>query len=466
MNKLAAFLVIVLVLFGACMPLFAQDYKSVKISELEFKVPDVDRFELENGLIVYFYEDHTLPVVALDAMLRLGEIYVPFGKAGLAELCGELLRTGGTGSTAPDDFDQMLDFVGASLRSSAETESGSVNLRTLKKDVELGLRLMAEMLKDPLFDSEKFDIAVENKLEEIRRENDNPNLITRREFYKLLFPDHPYGRSGTEATVSAITRDDLVEFHRKFYHPNNCIIALSGDLTRQEAEQLIKKYLGDWKKSDSALPEFPGIKKPVPGTYYVFKDLNQTYFRIGHPGISRTNPDRYAVQVMNFILGGGGFISRMSNTIRVQEGLAYFVGSNFYQMDHSGSFYAACQTKAETTSRAIELMIAEIEKLIAGGVTEKELETAKNSILNSDIFSYSTPQQIVSQQASLEFYGFPPDELTKRIEEIKAVTADDVKAAAAKYLHPNALIVIVVGNEALFDKPLSTFGLVTNVKIE
>jgi predicted Zn-dependent peptidase len=241
---------------------------------------------------------------------------------------------------------------------------------------------------------------------------------------------------------------------------------MSGDMKEQEAKELLAKYLGGWKRSDAPLPAFPEIKPPVKGIYYAHKDLNQTYFRIGHPGISRFNPDRYSVEVMNFILGGGGFLSRLTHKIRVEEGLAYSVGSNFYQMDHSGSFYAACQTKAATTAKAVDLMIAEIKKLIDGGVTEPELETAKSSILNSDIFSYSTPQQIARQQALLEFYGFPPDQLTKRIDAIKAVKVDDVKMAAQKYLHPDDLIIIAVGNQDLFDKPLATFGDVKAIDIE
>jgi len=449
-----------------CAVATAQDIKSLDIPDLTFKIPDVARFELDNGLIVYFYEDHSLPVVALDAGFKVGGVYVPAEKTGLAELCGSVMRTGGTASTPPDDFDQKLDFVGATLESSVGAEMGTVSLRTLKKDVDLGLELMAEMLMEPRFDQEKLDIAVENQLERIRRENDNPNLITRREFYKLLFPDHPYGWSASKVTVSSITRDDLIDFHKTFYHPNNCIIAISGDLTQQEAQDLLTKYLGGWKKSDAPLPPFPEIKAPEKGVFYVHKDLNQTYFRIGHPGISRFNPDRYSVEVMNFILGGGGFLSRLSSKIRVEEGLAYSVGSNFYQMDHSGSFYAACQTKGETTAKAIDLMIAEIRRLIDGGVTEQELETAKSSILNSDIFSYSTPQQIAQQQALVEFYGYPPDQLTKRIEAIKAVTVDDVKMAAQKYLHPDDLIIIAVGNQDLFDKPLSTFGSVKSIDIE
>jgi predicted Zn-dependent peptidase len=444
----------------------AQDYESLEISELRFQPPSVERFELDNGLIVYFYEDHTLPVVALDAVFRTGEIYVPAASAGLAGLFGTVLRTGGTASISPDEFDEKLDFVGAKLRSSCGTESGNVNLRTLKKDIDLGLTMMSEMLMAPIFDSEKLEIAKENKLEEIRRENDNANTITRREFYRKLFPNHPYGRSAIGETVSSVTQSDLVEFHKKFYHPDNCIMALSGDLTKNEAEALMKTHFGGWSKPDIALPEFPQISDSELGVYYYHKDLKQTSFRMGHPGISRSNPDRYAVQVMNFVLGGGGFMSRMTNRVRVQEGLAYSVGSNFYQMDKSGSFYAYCQTKAEATAKAIELMTSVIREFIEQGATEKELETAKNSILNSDIFNYATPHQIVVQQAMLEYHGFPPDQLTKRVEAIKAVTLEDVKAAAEQYLHPDNLIFIVVGNDALFDKPLTTFGEVTKVEIE
>ena len=466
MRKLIAILLsvaLVSVLF-AISP--AQDYESLEISELKFEPPAVERFELDNGLVVYFYEDHNLPVVALNALFRTGEIYVPAANAGLAELFGTVLRTGGTSSMSPDEFDEKLDFVGAHLRSTCGTESGNVNLRILKKDVDLGLTVMSEMLTDPLFDSEKLEIARENKLEEIKRENDDPNTITRREFYRKLFPDHPYGRSAIGETVASVTQSDLVDFHEKFYHPDNCIMALSGDLTKDEAESLIKTHFGGWSKSGLALPEFPQISDSELGVYYFHKDLNQTSFRIGHQGISRSNPDRYAVQVMNFVLGGGGFMSRMTNRVRVQEGLAYSVGSNFYQMDKSGSFYSYCQTKAEATAKAIELMMSVIREFIEQGATEKELEGAKNSILNSDIFNYATPHQIVVQQAMLEYHGFPPDQLTKRVEAIKAVTLEDVKAAAEQYLHLDNLIFIVVGNDALFDKPLTTFGEVTRIEID
>ncbi len=457
--------VIAVLLMGFAAISCAQDYKSLKIDELEFTPPDVERFELDNGLVVYFYEDHSLPLVALDATFHLGEIDVPVAQTGLADLCGTLIRTGGTDTTPPDDFNQQLDFVGASLISTAGTESGTVQLRVLRKDFDPGMRLLSEMLTQPRFDQEKFEIAVENKIEGIKRENDNSNLITRREFYKLLFPGHPYGASATTETVANITRDDLVSFHAEHYHPDNCIIALSGDLTLDDAKTFVEKYLENWKRSNGRKPDYPPIPDYKPGVYYVHKDQNQTFLRIGHPGISIKNPDRHKVMVMNFILGGGGFVSRLSNKIRVQEGLAYTVGSNFYQMNESGSFYCYCQTKSETTVRTIEMMIDEIRKFIADGITENELEVAKNSIVNSEIFEYATPHQIATQQASFEFNGYPADYGTERIKAIKAVTVDDVKQMAEKYLHPDSLIIIAVGNRELFDKPLSELGEVTEIPL-
>ncbi len=464
--RYAAYIAAIAMLLGITVVSHAQDYESLTIAELDFVAPDVERFELDNDLVVHFYEDHSLPLVALDATFRLGEINVAGAKAGLAELCGTLLRTGGTESTPPDEFNQQLDFVGASLYSHVGTESGAAQLRVLRKDFELGMRLLSEMLIEPRFDQEKFEIAVENKLEGIRRENDNPNLITRREFYRSLFPDHPYGRSATAETVSSVTRDDLVDFHRSHYHPDNCIIALSGDLTLAEAVDYVEKYLGGWQHSNGDKPDFQPVPDSKPGVYYVHKDLSQSFLRIGHLGIDRNNPDRHKVMVMNFILGGGGFISRLSNKIRVQEGLAYTVGSNFYQMDESGSFYCYCQTKSETTVRAIEMMIAEIRKLMDEGVSEEELEVAKNSIVNSDIFEYATPHQIVTQQSTFEFHGYPADYGTKRIEAIKAVTVEDVKQMASTYLHPDSLIIIAVGNQELFDKPLSNLGEVVEIQID
>jgi zinc protease len=444
---------------------FAQDYESIDIPKLQFTPPSVERFELENGIVVHFYEDHSLPVVTVDALIKLGEIYVPDEKAGLAEICGTVLRTGGTMSTPSDEFDEDLDFVGASLESGAGTESGQIQLKVLRKDIELGLQHMAEMLSEPAFEQEKLDVAIENRIEAIRRENDNPHNIARREFYKLLFPGHPYGRTPTVESVSNLTRDDFVNYHSQFYGPDGCIMAVSGDLTLDETRSLVQKFFGEWKNPNLISHERPAVPAAKPGVYYVYRDMNQTYFRIGHQGVSLSNPDRNKIEVMNFILGGGGFVSRLTNAVRVQAGLAYSVWSSFYQMDMSGSFFCDCQTKSETTAEAAEMVLAELRKIIDGGVTQDELETAQNSLINTEIFEYSTPQRIAYQQASFEFNGYPPDYATKRIEEIRSITVDDVKQIAKKYLKPDSVVFIAVGNQELFDKSLSTFGSVSEISL-
>jgi len=466
MRRISALISVLVLVAALSAVVCAQDYKSLKFDELEFKVPDVELLKLSNGIVVHFYEDHSLPLVAIDASFKAGEIFEPAELAGLSEICAVVLRSGGSKSIPANDLDQMLDFVGAQLNTYSTTEQASVQLRVLKKDIDLGMKLMSQVIVEPAFEQEKLDIALENKIEEIRRENDNPNVITRREFYRKLFPNHPYGRSATVANIQAIGRSDVVDFHAGIYRPDNCIMAVSGDLTKTELAELLNKYFTSWKAADGPLPAFPDLPDPAYGIYHVHKDINQTFFRIGHPGISKSNPDRYAVEVMNFILGGGGFLSRMMHKVRVEGGLAYNVGTNFYKMNHSGSFYAYCQTGPGTTAKAIDLMMQETRRMIEEDVTPEEVAVARNTILNTNVFQYATPHQIAAQQAQLELDGLPPDVLTKRIEAIRSVTVADIRRVAEKYLHPDKVIIVSVGNEETFDKPLSTYGHVTMIEVE
>lgn len=459
-KLILALMLLSLIAVGA----YAQDLDNIDIPELAFEIPDAEQFTLDNGIKVFFYEDHSLPVVALDLVFKTGEIRVPGEKAGLADLCGTVLRSGGTESVPADEFDQRLDFVGSSLSSTCETEMARISLRTLKEHVEECLYLTSLMLKEPVFAQDKLNVARENKIEEIRRENDDPHTIVRREFYRKVFPGHPYGSSATEATISSVTRLDLIDFYRSTYSPDQCVVALSGDLSRVNAEVMLKEYFEDWRP-DEALPmEFAPVPAAEPGVFFVQKDMNQSYIRLGHQGIGRTNPERFAVEVMNHILGVG-FTSRLTSKIRVEEGLAYSVGSNFYQMDSTGSFYAYCQTKGEKTGEAISLMISEIRRFIADGATTEELESAKSSIINSDVFNYATPHQVAIAGAMLDFNGMPPDGAERRIERIKAVTLADVSRVARRYINPDQFIIIVVGNEELLEGSLEEFGTVSRIEL-
>ncbi len=442
----------------------AQDLDHIEIPELTFEIPDAEQFTLDNGIRVFFYEDRSLPVVAMDVLFKTGEIRVPGEKAGLADICGTVLRTGGTETVPADEFDQRLDFVGSSLSSSCETEMARISLRTLREYVEECLYLTSLMLKEPVFAQAKLDIARENKLEEIRRENDDPHTIVRREFYRKVFPDHPYGRSATEASISSVTRLDLIDFYRSTYAPSECVVALSGDLSRVDAEVMLKEYFKDWRPDESPPMEFTPSPSAEPGVFFVQKDMSQSYIRLGHQGIGRTNPERFAVEVMNHILGVG-FTSRLTSKIRVEKGLAYSVGSSFYQMDSTGSFYVYCQTKGEKTGEAVSLMISEIKRFISEGATADELESARNSIINSDVFNYATPHQVAIARAMLDFNEMPPDGAKQRIEKIRAVTLADVSRVARRYLNPEQFTIIVVGNEELVGNQLEEFGAVSRIEL-
>ncbi|GAB4325606.1 MAG: pitrilysin family protein [Candidatus Zixiibacteriota bacterium] len=435
--------------------------------DIEFNPPVPERFVLDNGLIVHFLPDSRLPVVTVSAIVRAGEVYVPDDKAGLAGIVGRTLVTGGTATRTPDDVDNRLEFLGIDLNGSIGDESGDFSVNCLSKDVDTALAIFSELLRTPGFDSAKFQLAVDDALEAWRRRNDSPRQIIRREFYKLIYGSHPYGRTADDKTLSSLTLADVRGFYDTYFTPGNMILAISGDLTREQLDDLLGRYFGGWEAG--TFPTFPAIPAPTggpTGVYQINKDINQTNLMFGHLGIDRKDPDRHAIRVLNYILGGGGFTSRMMMKVRSDSGWAYSVGTNFTSMNQPGVFYASCQTNSETTTKALALMEWIVEDFVANGITDEELAIAKESILNSDVFKFVTPSQIVTRYAWQEYFGFPPDQMTKDVEAIRAVTKADVEAAARKHLHPDAFTVVAVGPIEAFDAPLTKFGPVETIVVE
>lgn len=443
-------------------PLFDRTYK-----DINFNPPVPERFVLENGMIVHFLPDHHLPVVTFDAIVKTGEVYVPPNKAGLAGITGRTLVTGGTKTLAPEQVDERLEFLGIRLDGSIDDESGEFSVECLSKDVDTALTIFGELLQAPRFDSAKFQLAVDDALEAWRRRNDSPRGITSREFMKLIYGTHPYGRTADDKSLNALTRADVMNFYKTYFVPGNVILAVSGDLTREQLDQLLKAHFGGWAKG--AMPTFPHVPVPTGGEQGVFqiqKDINQTNIMFGHLGIDRHDPDRHALRVLNYILGGGGFTSRMMKQVRSDSGWAYSVGTRFTTADQPGVFYASCQTRSETTTQALALMEWIVSDLLQRGVTDDELATAKESILNSDVFKFVTPSQIVNSYAWQEYHGFPPDQMKQDVEAIKTVTTADVERVAKAHLHPDQFTVLAVGPIDSFDPPLSKFGTVKTITIE
>ncbi|GMT42826.1 MAG: peptidase M16 [bacterium] len=433
---------------------------------LKFNPPVTKRLVLKNGMTLHLLENHELPIVDISSMVRIGSAYEPAEKAGLASLTGGVWRSGGTTTVPPGELDEKLEFIGASLETSIGREAGSISLSTLTKDLDEGLRLFADLILNPAFDEKRFDVAKERMIEGIKREDDDPTTIARREFKRLLLGDHPFGHVPTLKTLGRISRDDCEKFYKDHIGPRNFIIGISGDFYTAEIVGKLEKLFWDMKPAKQQLPEIPPLPEKInAGVYIMDKKLPQTVFRSGHFGISRRNPDYYAVRVMNFIMGGGGFSSRMLKDIRSKRGLAYSVWSYFVGGENlRGRFVTGGETKAESS---YEFMLATrdiIWRMVEHGVSEMELTLAKESIINSFVFGFDKDTKIVSKYLWLEYYGLPMDYLETFRDNIRKVTRADAKRAAAEYLHPDEMIILAVGDNSVMGKDLARLGPVKYIE--
>jgi predicted Zn-dependent peptidase len=442
------------------------DPRTMTFPGLVFKVPESTRVVLDNGMTVLLYEDHELPLVSMTAYVRTGSIYEPAGKTGLASLTGDVMRSGGTTELPPEKLDAELEFMASAVESSIGPEVGNVSLATLTRNLDRTLEIFSQVLRTPAFRADRVTLAKNNAIEAIRRQNDNPKGIADRELRKVLYAGHPLGRYATVKSVEAITRDDLVAFHRTYFHPNNIILAVAGDFNRGEVLKKLDRVFAGWEKAQVSLPK---VEKPAPITpevLFVHKDVNQSVIRMGHLGIEKNNPDLYAIRVLDYILGGG-FTSRLVTEIRSNQGLAYNVDSAFdIGRQFPGTFVAETETKSGTTAKAITLMEQIIGGMTKGPVSDAELETAKNALINSFIFGFAKPDAIVNMQARLEYFGYPKGYLENYRDNLSRVTKEDVLRVARTYLHPDAMVVTVVGNEKTFDQPLAAFGKVREIVLE
>ncbi|MFZ5980954.1 MAG: M16 family metallopeptidase [Candidatus Zixiibacteriota bacterium] len=460
-------LTVTLVLMMLALAAGAENPRDMKFSELTFDPAVPERFVADNGLVVFFLEYHELPVVSFTAYFKGGEAYDAPDKAGLTGVTAELIRTGGAGSRDPETVDQDLDFFGTRISSASAADNLTVSMQTLKKDISLGFEILADMLVEPRFDSAKMALEISNRQDQIRRQNDNPWDISRRVFYQTVYTGHPYGRFATLASLSNLTRDDILKQHQKFYAPDNCIMAISGDLTAAEVKDIISRYFSNWTKSGAAIePLAPAETRYAPGVYYAEKDMNQANIRFGTLSLDDKNPDRYALELVNFALGGGGFTSRLTGEVRTTAGLAYSVGSILMVRPCTGCLFGYCLTRADAMSQAVQMMLDIVKEVKADGITEEELTLARESLINSYIFDYDTPQELTAAYAYQELRGFPPDQLQRNLEEYKKVTLADCRRVAAKYLDTENIALVITGNKDLFDKPLETFGRVTAVSME
>jgi zinc protease len=443
-----------------------------KYQPIDWQVPavgrDVQRFEMENGMVVFLKEDHTLPEFRIQARIRCGSLYDPKEQDGISDLVGEVMRSGGTKTLPPDSLNGLLEFMAASIETSIGSESGTASLYCLSKDIETGVKLFADVLRNPAFSQDKIDLVKEQIRKDIKGRNDQPGSIVAREFDHVVYGDHPWGRILEWETVNPLTRDNLIAYHKRVFVPNRVMLGITGDFDSGKIKSLLKKRFEDWKRGEEPVPVRPAVSHDYkPGVYFIEKDVNQTNIRFGHLGIDNKNPDRYAVSVMNFILGGGSFNSRMTSKVRSDEGLAYSVGTRYETgANDLGTFYAYCQTKSNTTLKALELMKSEVERIRQAPVTDDELAMAKDSYINRYVFQFTNADQIVGQLMGLEYDDRPRDLLEVYLDKIRAVTKEDVYRVAQQYLQPDKVTYVVVGKKAQLDGDLAKLGTVTQIELK
>jgi predicted Zn-dependent peptidase len=480
-GRNAAMFVPVLVIVAALTapPALAQsalpldDPRAMKFDPVAFAVPEAERVVLENGIIVYLLPDPELPLVTISAMIRTGAVYEPPDKVGLTSLLGSVMRTGGTARMTGDQIDEELEFLAASVSVAIGDESGSASLDILKKDLARGLAIFADILRAPAFEPAKVEQAKRQTLEMIRRRPDSPGGITAREFRKLLYgAEHPFGRESTAETVSRITRDDLVAFHKQYFAPNSLMLAVSGDFEKPAMLAALRAAFGDWASRPVALPSIPPVAVAPPtaapsadsaarSVNLLRRDITQTHIRIGHLSLRENDPDYFALALLEDILGGTSFTSRLFRDLRSRQGLAYAVGSRLVPGNLGpGAFVLQALTKGSTTHQALTSMLGHMERLRQEPVTDEELQHAKDAFLNSFVFSFADAGQIVGRLMSLEYYGLPKDFLLRFRDSVVRLTKEDLLRVAREHLHPDRVIILAVGKDDSFEKPLATFGQV------
>lgn len=431
----------------------------------EISMPKVREAKLKNGMRLFLVEDRQYPTIDLRAMVGAASEFDPPEKTGLASLAGSVLRTGGTETMTGDDMDRMLETMGATVETNVGSGSGYVYVSVLKEDIDKGVNILADVLMHPAFRQEKIDLAKIQERSIISRRNDDIWEITDREFNTLIYgKGHPYARYPEYATIDSITRDDLVAFHKKYFHPNNIIFAAWGDFDSAEMEKRLEKAFGGWPKMDVSMPPKPKVDyKYVHTVNFVNKpDVNQTHIQLGHIGGQMNSPDYPALVIMNQILS----TERMFKVIRTQEGLTYapwgYFGADY---DHPGVFNCGTQTKSKSTVYALRLMLREVKRMTEEPVTDEELTRAKDTYLNSFVFNFDTRGKTVNRMMVTAYYGYPADFINQTKNKIEKVTKEDVLRVAKTHLHPDQLQILVVGKKEDFDEPLSVLGKVNEIDI-
>jgi zinc protease len=451
--------VTVVALYQATLPPTRPD--ALTYAPLVFEPPVVESLQLPNGITLYLREDHELPLVEITALVGAGSITDAADKTGQSTLFAALLRDGGAGSRDPVTFSDYLEKYAIDLSVSTDSYATVIDLSLLADDLDVGLNILDDLLRRPRFDADRLEILRQQMLESIRRQNDLPASIADRGLDQAVFGDHPFGRTPTVASINALSRADLMAFQERYFVPDNLCLAISGAFNREDLITRLQQHFANWSSNGFRAEAIPPLLPSLPAAVWLAnKEVPQTTVRLGALGISKDNPDLQAVRLMNFILGGGGFNSRLMSEIRSSRGLAYSVYS-YYAIGRRlpGPFVAGGETATGSTLEMVRLILAEMERIRTEPVSAEELALAKESLINSFVFAFDDPHDVLTQKMRLDFYGYPSDYLESYRDKVAAVTTADVLRVAKAYLNPQQMAIVLVGATDEFAAGAADFGL-------
>ena len=418
---------------------------------LNWQVPDGEQYRtvLPNGMVAYIAEDHALPLVKVSGYVGCGTINDPAGKEGLYNVMAYLLRTGGTKKYPSDSLDALIDLYAMNVRISVSETQMQFSFSCLSEYTHLCMDIMQQMLLHPVFEEKKVKKALDLYAEDISHQFDNPGPILNAACEKAQYSNQPNSRMITLKSLNAITRADIVNLHKQLFTTSPVILSVAGDFNSNAMQTTLTNI---FPKSNAGSKDslFPTIVLNAPWKAVIVpKTITQSYIRMSLPLFKRPNPDYYALSVLNMVLGGSGFTSRLTSKVRSDEGLTYSIHSNAESnYTFPGTWYIDFFTKSESTCRAIALIQSEIQKLLAAGITDEELDHAKSILIEGFPSMFRSPEDIADNYAVNEYLGRSMNHYKNYPGAIRAITIKDVSAAAAKYLKPEAFVYTVVGDTA------------------
>lgn len=411
-----------------------------------FATPHIQHWQAPSGAQVYFVEDHDLPMLDVAVNFAAGNAFDKAEKPGVAGLTSGLLNLGAEG-LGEDDIARKLADIGAQMGSNCDADRSGLSMRTLSNaaEREVAVEIMARVLQHPLFPDAVLAREKARLIAVLKEAETKPESIAAKAFGKAVFGTHPYGWSAEVADVDKIRRDDLQEFYRAHYGAKSAIVALMGDITRVQAEAIAQQLTLDLPVGGATARLVPVTAQIDSSEQRIAHPASQSHILIGAPGIARNDPDYFPLYVGNYILGGGGFVSRLMHEIREQRGMAYSVYSYFMPMQQPGAFQIGLQTKKEQAEQALKLTRATLREFVDQGVTEKELKAAKDNIIGGFPLRIDSNRKILDYLGVIGFYNLPLTYLDDFTAKVDGVTTAQIRAAFRRRIHPEAMATVVVG---------------------